>query len=87
MNFDVDPWPSISGEAKDLVLSLLNVHADYRPSAQQILRHPWMRNAKHHAAKHIDSVVLQRLKRFAGSGKLKKAMMMVVASCLTPEEI
>ncbi len=39
-----DPWRSVSKEAKDLVSRMLAVEPAQRPTAQQILQHPWMTN-------------------------------------------
>ncbi|VDN31560.1 unnamed protein product, partial [Cylicostephanus goldi] len=36
------PWTEISDSAKDLVRKLLDVDASKRPTAKQILQHPWI---------------------------------------------
>ncbi|VDD82125.1 unnamed protein product, partial [Mesocestoides corti] len=36
-------WNSVSDEAKDLVLSMLNVDPKKRPTASEILQHPWIK--------------------------------------------
>jgi serine/threonine protein kinase len=45
-NYDLtsDPWPNISGAAKDLLKKLLTVDPDRRISAKEALKHPWIRN-------------------------------------------
>ena len=35
-------WDSISEEAKDLVVRLLNIEPDNRPSMAEVNEHPWM---------------------------------------------
>jgi len=87
VNFKLDPWPTISDSAKDLVRQLLSSDPMTRPRAQQILDHPWLTSQAAEGQQPIDSVVLHRLKSFAAMGKLKKAALMVVATCLSPEEI
>jgi len=39
------PFDALSGEAKDLVASLLTGDPDKRPSTAQVLQHPWVRGA------------------------------------------
>ncbi|EYC24673.1 hypothetical protein Y032_0013g2044 [Ancylostoma ceylanicum] len=39
---DDKPWTEISDSAKDLVRRLLDVDASKRPTAKQILQHPWI---------------------------------------------
>ncbi|KAI9910070.1 hypothetical protein PsorP6_010738 [Peronosclerospora sorghi] len=37
-------WNSILPSAKDLIRNLLEIDPDKRPSAEQALQHPWLRN-------------------------------------------
>ncbi|KAI9912664.1 hypothetical protein PsorP6_005529 [Peronosclerospora sorghi] len=37
-------WHSISPSAQDLIRKLLEIDPDKRPSAEQALQHPWLRN-------------------------------------------
>ncbi|CAN6309793.1 unnamed protein product [Urochloa humidicola] len=39
------PWPLISGGAKSLVLAMLEPDPTRRPTAQQLLEHPWLKAA------------------------------------------
>ena len=41
-----DPWNDISEEAKDLISKLLELDQDKRLSAEQALRHPWLRQTE-----------------------------------------
>ena len=35
------PWGQVSGSAKDMIRQMLRKDPDQRPSAQQLLQHPW----------------------------------------------
>lgn len=41
-NFDMDPWPTISLEAKDLIINLLIIDPDKRLDIRGALNHPWI---------------------------------------------
>jgi len=45
--FHSDPWNNISTQAKDLIISLLNVNPKTRFSPFQALMHPWIANVYH----------------------------------------
>jgi len=42
LNLDSGNWKSVSAQAKDLVRQMLDVEPSKRPSAANILKHPWM---------------------------------------------
>ena len=44
-SFHEEHWRGISEEAKDLIGRLLQTDASLRPSAQQVLQHPWLQQA------------------------------------------
>ena len=41
-SFAGEHWEGVSDEAKDLIRQLLQLNAQLRPSAQQVLQHPWL---------------------------------------------
>eukprot|EP00887_Chlorella_sp_A99_P001826 scaffold19.g1826.t1 len=43
LDFESHPWESVSPEAKDFVQSLLQRDEKLRPTAEQALAHPWLR--------------------------------------------
>lgn len=87
IDFQTDPWPKISEEAKDCVRKLLNQDVTKRATAADILKHPWLAEQGVAADTSLDSVVLKRLKQFAQMNKLKKMVLMVVGQNLSPDEI
>lgn len=86
IDFDSQPWPSISSSAKDLVRRMLTQDPKKRITAAQVLEHPWMREGEA-SDKPIDSAVLSRMKQFRAMNKLKKLALKVIAESLSTEEI
>lgn len=58
--FPVPEWASITAEAKQLVLAMLNRDPAARPTAAELLRHPWLCDNSNTAA----IATIPRLKRF-----------------------
>ncbi|CAF2149082.1 unnamed protein product [Brassica napus] len=86
IDFESQPWPSISESAKDLVRKLLTMDPRKRISAAQALEHPWIRGGEA-PDNPIDSAVLSRMKQFRAMNKLKKLALKVIAESLSEEEI
>ncbi|KAM6564811.1 hypothetical protein CsatB_024809 [Cannabis sativa] len=45
IDFETQPWPQISESAKSLIRQMLERDPKKRLTAQQVLEHPWIRNA------------------------------------------
>ncbi|XP_042433256.1 calcium-dependent protein kinase 2-like isoform X1 [Zingiber officinale] len=86
IDFQSEPWPSISYSAKDLVRRMLTQDPKKRITAAEILEHPWLRDGEA-SNKPIDSAVLTRMKQFRAMNKLKKLALKVIAENLSEEEI
>ncbi|GMI72273.1 calcium-dependent protein kinase 21 [Hibiscus trionum] len=86
LDFESDPWPSISESAKDLVRKMLTMDPKKRLTAAQALEHPWLREGEA-SDKPIDSAVLTRLNQFRAMNQLKKLALKVIAENLSEEEI
>ncbi|CAA7031059.1 unnamed protein product [Microthlaspi erraticum] len=80
VDFESQPWPSISESAKDLVRKMLTKDPKKRISAAQALD-------GEAPDKPIDSAVLSRMKQFRAMNKLKKLTLKVIAESLSEEEI
>ncbi|OMP07660.1 hypothetical protein COLO4_07153 [Corchorus olitorius] len=78
-NFDERTWKNISSSAKHLISSLLQVDPDRRPSAEQLLAHPWVigDSAKQ---EQMDAEVVSRLQSFNARRKLRAAAIASVLS-------
>ncbi|CAJ1971401.1 unnamed protein product [Sphenostylis stenocarpa] len=87
IDFESNPWPSISSSAKDLVRKMLTEHPKKRITSAQVLEHPWLKEGGNASDKPIDSAVLSRMKQFRAMNKLKKLALKVIAENLSEEEI
>ncbi|KAG6737229.1 hypothetical protein POTOM_058742 [Populus tomentosa] len=87
LDFESEPWPSISDSAKDLIRKMLERNPKKRLSAHEVLCHPWIVDDRIAPDKPLDSAVLSRLKQFSAMNKLKKMALRVIADRLSEEEI
>ncbi|KAI5673649.1 hypothetical protein M9H77_14013 [Catharanthus roseus] len=87
IDFKRDPWPKVSDNAKDLVKKMLDPEPSRRLSAQQVLDHPWLQNAKKAPNVPLGETVKARLKQFSVMNKLKKRALRVIAEHLSVEEV
>ncbi|KAH7387721.1 hypothetical protein KP509_16G038000 [Ceratopteris richardii] len=86
IDFKRDPWPLVSDKAKSLVRQMLEPDPKQRLTAQQVLDHPWLQNAKHAPEVSLGDAVRSRLKQFSAMNKLKKKALQVIADLLSGEE-
>ncbi|KAL2921011.1 Calcium-dependent protein kinase 24 [Bienertia sinuspersici] len=49
IDFERDPWPRVSSQAKDLVKRMLHQNPYSRLTVEEVLEHPWMKNASNNA--------------------------------------
>ncbi|KAL1549965.1 Calcium-dependent protein kinase 14 [Salvia divinorum] len=87
VKFKRDPWPKVSDKAKDLVKKMLNPDPKQRPTAQEVLDHSWLQNAKSAPNVSLGETVRARLKQFSTMNKLKKRALRVIAQHLSVEEV
>ncbi|CAN6586445.1 unnamed protein product [Malus baccata var. baccata] len=87
VDFKRDPWPMVSDNAKDLVKKMLNPDPKRRLTAQEVLDHPWLQNAKKAPNVSLGETVRSRLKQFSIMNKLKKSALKVIAEFLSMEEV
>ncbi|KAJ6825289.1 calcium-dependent protein kinase 10-like isoform X1 [Iris pallida] len=87
LDFDSEPWPSISASAKDLVRRMLVRDPKKRLTAHEVLCHPWVQIGGVAPDKPLDSAVLSRLKQFSAMNKIKKMALRVIAENLSEDEI
>ncbi|CAI5979215.1 unnamed protein product [Closterium sp. NIES-64] len=86
-SFTVPPWPEISDQAKHLVSWMLQSDPAMRPTAHEVLCHPWLGDPGIATQEPLPPVVLSRLKQFTSMVKLKRVAMKVIAEGLKEEEI
>ncbi|TKW25096.1 hypothetical protein SEVIR_3G094400v4 [Setaria viridis] len=87
IDFEREPWPKVSDNAKDLVRKMLDPSAYSRLTAQQVLEHPWIQNASAAPNIPLGEAVRSRLKQFTVMNKFKKKALLVVAEYLPAEEL
>ncbi|XP_019154469.1 PREDICTED: calcium-dependent protein kinase 10-like isoform X2 [Ipomoea nil] len=72
IDFKREPWPQVSESARSLVRQMLEPDPKKRLTAQQVLDHPWIQNAKKAPNAPLGDVVRTRLKQFSLMNKFKK---------------
>ncbi|KAK8638348.1 hypothetical protein V6N13_136779 [Hibiscus sabdariffa] len=87
IDFESQPWPSISDSAKDLVRRMLTQDPKRRITSTQVLEHPWIREGGNASDEPLDNAVLLRMKQFRRMNKLKQLALKVIAENLSTEEI
>ncbi|CAL5000817.1 unnamed protein product [Urochloa decumbens] len=87
IDFNREPWPRVSNNAKDLVRRMLDPDPTTRPTARQVLDHPWLRDADAAPNVSLGDAVRARLQQFSAMNKFKKKALGVVARSLPVEEL
>ncbi|KAJ0257347.1 Calcium-dependent protein kinase 10 [Hirschfeldia incana] len=87
IDFKRDPWPQVSESAKSLVRQMLNPDPAKRLTAQQVLAHPWIQNAKKAPNVPLGDIVRSRLKQFSMMNRFKKKVLRVIAEHLSVQEV
>ncbi|KAL8139638.1 hypothetical protein V2J09_005659 [Rumex salicifolius] len=87
IDFERDPWPKVSGEAKDLVTSMLDQNPYSRITLEEVLEHPWLQNASKTSNIPLGPCVMSRIKQFSLMNKFKKKVLRVVADYLPDEQL
>ncbi|CAN1222483.1 Calcium-dependent protein kinase 21, partial [Linum grandiflorum] len=86
VDFETEPWPSISESAKDLISKMLTQDPKKRLTSAQVLEHPWIKGGLA-SDKPIGSAVVSRIKHFRAMNNMKKLALKVIAANLSEEEI
>lgn len=82
-----EPWPRISNAAKDCVRRMLSRDPKKRLTAEEVLRHPWMRENGAAMDEPMVPEMLTRLRKFTNMNKLKKEALKVIARSLPTVEL
>ncbi|KAK9048455.1 hypothetical protein SSX86_032580 [Deinandra increscens subsp. villosa] len=73
-------WKKISSSAKDLISRLLNVDPEKRPTANEILKHPWVIGDSA-TEREIDPEIVSRLQSFNARRKFRAAAIASMYTC------
>ncbi|KAI4324297.1 hypothetical protein L6164_023848 [Bauhinia variegata] len=87
LDFQRDPWPKVSEEAKDLVKNMLDPNPYTRLTVQEVLEHSWIQNKDHGRNISLGDHVGMRIKQFSLMNKFKKKVLRVVADNLPDEQV
>lgn len=79
-------WKNVSDQAKDLINKMLS-EPDVRPTAEQVLQHPWVRELAPHSKEAFLKLNIPDLKVYAHANKLKKAVCSFIASRMKDDEV
>ncbi|KAK6946912.1 Protein kinase domain [Dillenia turbinata] len=77
LDFESDPWPSISTSTKDLVRKMLMQDPKKRITSSEVFDHPSIREDGEASDKPINSAVITRIKQLRAMNKLKKLALKV----------
>ncbi|MCQ2816650.1 MAG: protein kinase [archaeon] len=78
-DFPDSEWKYISKDAKDLIKSMLSP-PEKRPNAQQVMDNPWVKNNAPNSKDSLKSFKVEKLKKYASTNKMKKAVLTYRAS-------
>ncbi|KAL9327679.1 hypothetical protein ACSQ67_002682 [Phaseolus vulgaris] len=84
-SFDEPPWPSLTDEATNFVMRLLNKDPRKRMSAAQALSHPWIKNKD--VKVPLDILIFKLMKAYMRSSSLRKAALRALSKTLTVDEL
>ncbi|KAA8527294.1 hypothetical protein F0562_034609 [Nyssa sinensis] len=87
IEFDRDPWPKVSDDAKDLVRGMLEPNPYNRMTVEEVLEHQWIRNSHKVPNVPLGENVRSRIKQFSLMNKFKKKVLRVVAYNLPDDEV
>ncbi|KAF4356185.1 hypothetical protein G4B88_015374 [Cannabis sativa] len=87
IDFERDPWPKVSANAKDLLKCMLDPNPYSRLTVEEVLEHPWIQNMDRVPNVSLGEHVRIRIKQFSLMNKFKKRVLRVVADYLSEEEI
>ncbi|KAI9081795.1 hypothetical protein K1719_036057 [Acacia pycnantha] len=87
IDFERDPWPKVSEDAKSLVKNMLDPNPYSRLTSQEVLEHPWIQKRDQGPDVYLGDHVRMRIKQFSLMNKFKKKVLRVVADSLPIEQI
>ena len=82
IDFESDPWGSLSEDCLDLVKKLLERDPRKRITARAALLHPWLQQTARTAEQPIGGQVVARLQRFSTYGLLKRSVLRLLGDQL-----
>ncbi|KAL1803022.1 hypothetical protein ACET3Z_031669 [Daucus carota] len=87
IDFNREPWPKVSEDAKELVKGMLDPNPSSRMTVEEVLGHRWIQNAHKVPDIPLGDNVKTRIQQFSLMNKFKKKVLGMVAASLPDEEI
>ena len=87
LDFNREPWPQVSEDAKELVKGMLDPNPYSRMTVEEVLEHRWIRNAHKVPDIPLGDNVRTRIQQFSLMNKFKRKVLGVVAASLPDEEL
>ncbi len=89
INFTGTIWSKLSAEVKDIIQLMLTKDPESRPSASQVLEHPWFKNNKQirHNEHILSKKYLESIARYQASCKLSQAIMTYIVSNISYKNV
>jgi calcium-dependent protein kinase len=87
LNFKSEPWPRVSEGAKDCIRKMLCPNPSERMSADEALKHPWVKEDGIAQDTNLGNAVVDRMMRFQRLQKFKKLGLFTLAQTLNQEEV
>ena len=83
------PAENATPECQDLLSKMLIVNHEDRWTAQQCLKHPWLKivESSADASKPISPEIIENLKKYRGQSSLRKAAMNMLIKMIQPKEM
>lgn len=78
LDYESPPWDTLSDAARDFVQSCLQRDEKLRPSAEQLLEHPWLQDELHVSDAPFSDTIVQRLQRFGLYGRFRQVALKAV---------
>ncbi|KAL6976259.1 Calcium-dependent protein kinase 24 [Sarracenia purpurea var. burkii] len=87
IDFQRDPWPKVSEDAKELVRGMLDPNPYSRMTVEEVLEHRWIQNPHQVPNVPLGENVRTRIKQFSLMNKFKKKVLRVVADNLPHDQV
>mmetsp|Transcript_6026 Transcript_6026/g.18162 ORF Transcript_6026/g.18162 Transcript_6026/m.18162 type:complete len:512 (+) Transcript_6026:39-1574(+) len=86
-DMDGSEWSSVSYDAKDCIAKMLTYDPELRPSAAEMLEHPWIKLGGTASDEYVLQAVFNNLRDFSEMNKLKKRAIQLMVTNLEASDI
>jgi calcium-dependent protein kinase len=80
-------WESVSHQAQSVIIKMLKVDPEMRPSINMLLKHEWFNKALTDTKTELSMTIIERLRRFKAPSKLWQESMKILVRNLSEEQI